>query len=86
MCRAGNLLRHGTHDETSQAAPSVAGDDNQIEVVRLCKVDDGPRRRAFQQLRMRDGGACGQGLLLGYTAPPERQIDAIVARLAKVLA
>ncbi|MGE0121069.1 MAG: PLP-dependent aminotransferase family protein [Dongiaceae bacterium] len=26
-----------------------------------------------------------QGLLLGYTAPPERQIDAIVARLARAL-
>ncbi|MGH6887550.1 MAG: PLP-dependent aminotransferase family protein, partial [Geminicoccales bacterium] len=27
-----------------------------------------------------------QGLLLGYTAPPERQIDTIVGRLAKALA
>jgi len=31
------------------------------------------------------GRARRQGLLLGYTALPERQIDAVVARLAKAL-
>jgi GntR family transcriptional regulator/MocR family aminotransferase len=31
------------------------------------------------------GPAKRQGLLLGYTALPERQIDAVVARLAKAL-
>jgi len=31
------------------------------------------------------GHARGQGLLLGYTALPERQIDAVVGRLAKAL-
>jgi DNA-binding transcriptional MocR family regulator len=31
------------------------------------------------------GRAKHQGLLLGYTAVPERQVDAVVARLAKAL-